>query len=132
MRYSILHNGVPVGEVDLDLTGDPAVGVVNPLPGYAAVSSRVQGATRAFISTMSNEMSPNRPALTDGAALGRELELRDENHELVKTDFIELADWQGRPLNVTVWVRARGAFAGVASRPPLVQRSDGASSANDA
>jgi hypothetical protein len=132
MRYSILHNGVPVGEVDLDLTDDPAVGVVNPLAGYAAVSSRVQDATRAFVATVSNEMSPNPPALADGAALGRELELRDEKQELVRTDFIELADWQGTPLNVTVWVRALGALAGVGSRPPLIRRSDAASSANDA
>src|SRR6476661_6321967 len=95
MRYSILHNGVPVGEVDLDLTVDPAVGVVDQLPGYTAMRSRVQDATRAFIATVSNETSSNRPALAEGAALGRELERRDDKQELVKTDFIELADWQG-------------------------------------
>jgi hypothetical protein len=132
MRYSILHNGVPVGEVELDLTVDPAVGAVRALPGYAAVSSRIQDSTKAFSATVSNEGSTNRQALADGAALGRELELRDENQQLVKTDFIELADWQGKPLDVTVWVRARGALSGVASRPLRVQSSDAASSTYDA
>jgi hypothetical protein len=128
MRYSILRNGVPVGDVELDLTMDPAVGVVNPLPGYAAVRSRVQDATKAFSATISNDTAPSRQALSEGAAIGRELELRDEKQELVRTDFIELADWQGRPLHVTVWVRARGAIAGVGSRSPLIQGSDAASS----
>jgi hypothetical protein len=113
--YRIVHLGVPIGEVDLDLGKDPAAGTVTPLPGYAALRNQVRAATRslrAFGIGLPTGTPPNPNDLAAGAALGRELELRDEQNALVKTDFIELCDWEGEPLGVTVWVRARGALAG--------------------
>ena len=131
MQYSILHNGVPIGQVELDLNIDPAVGVVRPLDGYNSLRERVRSATASLSATISGATDENRTgsdALADGAALGRELELHDRKHGLVQVDFIELADWEGRPLDVTVWVRSRTAIARVhASRPTPSQRAAGSS-----
>ena len=135
MHYRIVHRGVPIGDVDLDLTQDPAAGFVNPLAGYGALRDGVRTATRALRAvgpatpTADAADPPADPAaLAAGAALGRELELRDGENALVKTDFIELADWEGDRLDVTVWVRARGAFAGSPSkRQPTPRNAPGRS-----
>ena len=127
MRYQILHNGVPIGDVDLDLTDDPSVGIVTPSAGYDAICERVRAATNAFRATAfgaPDDPSNRSSALADGVALGHELELSDEQGQLVKVDFIELADWEGKPLDVTVWVRARGALSGVPSTRDTRVRSD--------
>jgi hypothetical protein len=116
MRYAILHRGVPVGDVDLDLANDPAVGAIDPLPGYDSIRDQVRAATRALRAMGVGAPTADGPtdpaALSSGAALGRALELRDEHNALVHTDFMELADWEGEPLHLTVWVRARNAMSG--------------------
>jgi hypothetical protein len=116
VRYTILHRGVPIGNVDLDLTNDPAVGAVDPLAAYESIRDQVRTSTRALrtvgVGTPTAAGPADAAALAIGAALGRALELRDERHTLVQTDFMELADWEGEPLNLTVWVRARSAMSG--------------------
>lgn len=116
MRYTICHQGVPVGRAELDLANNPAVGTVDSLVGYNGIRDQVRAATRALRAVAANALSSAYPAdstaLSIGAALGRALELRDGQSALVQTDFIELADWEGEPLSVTIWVRARGAMSG--------------------
>lgn len=127
MQFKILHKGVPIGEVDLDLSRDPAVGIVNPTAAYESIRERVREATKAFSATAfgsSCDVSSTSNALSDGAALGRELELRDELGDLVKVDFAELADWESKPLDITVWVRARSAHAGTRAFDSGPRRSD--------
>jgi len=51
MQYSILHNGVPIGSVELDLTQDPAVGIVHPAVAYDSIRERIRAATKAFTET---------------------------------------------------------------------------------
>jgi hypothetical protein len=117
LRYKILHRGVPVGEVDLSLEMDPAVGTIDPLLGYESIRHQVRDSTRALRAMGVGAPAPgalaDSSALSAGAALGRALELRDDRDGLVQTDFIELADWEGEPLRLTVWVRARSALSGV-------------------
>jgi hypothetical protein len=117
MRYTILHRGVPVGNVDLDLASDPAVGMVDPLAGYESIREQVRTSTRALrtlgVGAPPADAPTDSAALSLGAVLGRGLELRDEQNVLMQTDFMELADWEGKPLNLTVWVRARNAFSGI-------------------
>ena len=129
MQYRIFHRGVPVGDVVLDLSNDPAVGVVEPMPGYEPLRDRVRAATNAFRVTAfgSDSSTVSASALSDGAVLGRELELRDVNGELVSVDFLELADWDGKPLDVTVWTRARTAASGVGASAPMRPHEHGSS-----
>jgi hypothetical protein len=116
VRYTILHRGVPIGNVDLDLTNDPAVGAVDPLAEYESIRDQVRISTRALrtmgVGAPTTAGPTDSAALSMGAALGRVLELRDEHNALVRTDFMELADWEGELLNLTVWVRAQGAMSG--------------------
>lgn len=135
MKYNILHNGVPIGDVDLDLADDPAVGIVHPLPAYDSLRQRVRAATEAFRATALGLSAPGATssgALSAGASLGRELELQDEQRQLIKVDFIELADWAGKPLDVTVWVRARGAFSGIPAKLPVPGQANSGSLRSDA
>ena len=135
MRYRIRHKGVPIGDVDLDLTNDPAVGIVEPLDSYGSIRDRVRSATKAFTATafgLGDSEPTSSVVLADGAALGRELELRDDRQDLVKVDFVELADWEGKPLDITVWVRARHALSGVPSIRPDPKRTNHGSSPSDA
>jgi hypothetical protein len=131
MRYKIVHRGVPIGDVELDLTTDPAIGAVAPLEGYDAIRDTVRAATGALIAmgmgTTAPQGSPDPTALALGALLGRELELRDPQNSLVKTDYVEVAEWNDEP-RVTVWVRARGAFGGVPASPAPGSRLDRAAS----
>ena len=127
MRYTILHRGVPVGRVDLNLANDPAVGTIDPFPGYESIRDQVRNATRALrtmgVGAPTAAGPTDSAALSMGAALGRALELRDDHNALVQTDFMELADWEGEPLNLTVWVRAQNAMSG----KPSTRRSPSSS-----
>ena len=123
MRYTITHRGVPIGEAELDLGPDLAVGAMRPLPAYAAVRPLVRAATDAlrglgFLGPPADPVSSDagRAALQRGATLGRALELRDARGALVTADFVELMDWPGAESEVTAWVRAREAPAAVPAR----------------
>jgi len=48
MRYTITHTGVPIGEVDLDLSAELAAADVLPLAGYEAIRPDVQAVTIAM------------------------------------------------------------------------------------
>jgi len=121
MSYTILHRGIPVGDVDLDLSKDPAVGTVHPLQGYESIRHQVRASTRALramgVGSPADAGATDAEALSIGVTLGRALELRDERGGLAQTDSIELGDWEGRPLSLTVWVRARGALSGSPAQP---------------
>jgi hypothetical protein len=126
MWYTISHQGVPIGEADLDLGPEVTVGAVRPLPGYAAVQPLVRAATDAlrglgYLGAASERASDaaGRAALARGATLGRALELRDARGTLVTADFVELMEWPGAESEVTAvtaWVRAREAPAAVPAR----------------
>ena len=123
MRYTISHQGVPIGEAELDLGPEVTVGAVRPLPGYAVVQPVVRAATDAlrglgYLGPASEPVSDaaGRAALARGATLGRALELRDARGALAAADYVELMDWPGTEPEVTAWVRAREAPAGVPAR----------------
>jgi hypothetical protein len=127
MRYHITRHGVPIGEVDLALGADIAAGDVRPLPAYDAVRTDVQAATRALrslgafgpIDEPHGENLERSAVIARGAALGRELDLRDAEGGAVAVDWIELLDFGGSPASVAAWVRARTAPAHVgADLPP--------------
>src|ERR1051325_11926077 len=126
MFVSILHRGIPIGDVDLDLASDPAVGLVATLPSYEQLRERVLIATRALQASISGasdaSLSLSAEAIASGAALGRELELRDRQGAPIQTDIIELTDWETDPLGVTVWVRMRRAPDGSPTAQGLIER----------
>ena len=137
MRYTITHQGVPVGTVDLEPSGDVAAGSVAPLPAYDALRPVARAATVALRNLAPIGPRPPDPplfgqrdpdpaaaaaqeALRRGADLGRSLELRDPTGALVPADFVELTDWPGGHPEVAVLVRFRGAHPGgpAVRRPP--------------
>ena len=128
MRYRILYRGVPIGDANLDLANDPAAALVEPRPAFETLRHRLREATRALATVESAGRPANSAALADGSAIGRELELRDGNGELVATDFIELAEWDRSDPQVTVWVRARGSISGVPARQRPTPKSNSGSS----
>lgn len=123
MRYTITYRGIPIGEVDLDVGAELTAGDVVPLAGYDAVRADVQAVTLAMdvLGFMGPAAGPLRAAvaadlaagvdpsaaLTRGAELGRELELRDSRGLPVAVDWIELMDFAGSPPLITAWVRVR-------------------------
>ena len=48
VRYTITHQGAPIGTAGLDASAERTVGQVNPLPACAAVRPLVQTATDAL------------------------------------------------------------------------------------
>lgn len=135
MRYTVSHKGVPIGEVELDLSAELAAADMVPLAGYEAVRPDVQAVTLAMdvlgfmgpfarplraavAADLAAGVAP-RDALARGAELGRELELRDPRGAPVAVDWIELMDFAGSPPEIAAWVRVRTApSAVVASGAP--------------
>jgi len=135
MRYTIAHQGVPIGTVELQREAEHVTaGDVRPLPAYAAIQPAVRAATRAlrnlgFSGPATERVSAERgmSALGDGAVLGRTLELRDERGNPVPVDFIDLTDWSGAEPEIVAFVRFREAAAPTAAelRVPPQAAADG-------
>ena len=136
MRYTITHQGVPVGVVELVPDAELVAGAVAPLPAYDALRPTTRAASVALRNVVpvgprpldpalfgrgepGAELAAAQEALRRGAELGRALELRDPDGALVPADFVELTDWPGGDPEVAVLVRFRSAHAGV----PAVRRS---------
>jgi len=101
MWFTLVHNGVPIGAVDLPLAG-LAAGRVACLRAYGAIQPVVRVATAALLdvgvfgvaapprSPRSAETIRLRRALARGARL--QLELRSDAGELVPTTFVNLLE----------------------------------------
>ena len=129
MLFTITHNGVPVGTLELTRADTSAaeqlVCAVMPLPGYSPLQPIVRAASAALRNLMpagppadrGTELSAER-ALNRGAELGRALELRDVTGLLVPTDFVELSEWPGGNPEVAALIRFRFSHAAVPARLP--------------
>ena len=45
MRFTITHQGVPIGRIELEPRPELTAGTVEPLPGYAAIQPIVRAAS---------------------------------------------------------------------------------------
>ncbi|HJU69012.1 MAG TPA: hypothetical protein VJ650_12310 [Gemmatimonadaceae bacterium] len=129
MLFTITHNGVPVGTVELTRADTSAAEqiacAVLPLPGYAPIQPVVRAASVALRNLLPagpaadpGTQAAAERALGRGAELGRALELRDPTGLLVPTDFIELSEWQGGNPEVAALIRFRLSHAAVPARLP--------------
>ena len=120
MQFTIVHQGVPIGIVELNEPGEYLVVPVATLPAYEVLRTRVRAASIALADVaLSSGTSPEAGgALRRGADLGRALELRDHAGSLVPTDFIELTGLAGR--------RAGGCRDAADSRVTRPHRGEGA------
>ena len=134
MRFTITHQGVPVGELELPSGGERVAVPVDPLPAYESIRPLVRAASIALsqvalAGTGETALPPVRSqtALHRGAELGRALELRDATGALVPTDFIDLTDWPGGEPAVAAIVGLRDSHA---ARPAVERplRRDGTDS----
>lgn len=111
MRYTIEHQGVPVGIVEVMPGAELTAADVQPLPGYAAIQPLVRTATDAlrnlgFIGPVAEPTSSARgaDALAAAGALGGRLELRDERGAMVPVEAIDLTDWPGSENEVVAFI----------------------------
>jgi len=121
--FTITHQGVPLGTVELDPAQQRVAAAVATLPAYEAIRPIIQAASAALRAAAvggGEADTGSRDALQRGAALGKDLELRDSAGELVPTDFIELAEWPGEDPEVRAWIGFRGVPAAQPARrsPP--------------
>ena len=111
MRFSLTHQGVPIGSVDLALDGGQVEGVVEVLPAYEAVRAIAQRATKALLEVRDRSRearAERREGFREGAELARALELRDAHGDRVPADYVVLHDEPGRdaPLLKVIGVHA--------------------------
>ena len=148
MQYTIIRQGVPIGEVDLAFGSELAAGSLRPLRAYDAVRADVQLATFALgvlgflgpadwpwcsgVVPSPGQTLDLTAALTRGAHLGRELALRDWRGATVAVDWIELLDFGGSPPDVRAWLGVHGALDGVPASLAPRHRAAGKSSRPEA
>ena len=124
MRFTITHNGVPVGTVEFN-PAEESVGIpVRPLSGYAGVREIVRAMTNTLLSISSGKgnLPVAAAALKRGTELKQQLELQDEMGVLVPVDFIVLTEWPGLMPTVVATLQLRDAHATVPApvpRPPI-------------
>lgn len=108
--YTVTHQGVPIGVIELPSDADRVTVAVDPLPAYAAVRPIVLRASSA-LADVALGRAANAFALQEAAELGRVLELRDASGVLVPVDFIELTEWPGGNIEFAAFVRLRDSHA---------------------
>ena len=133
MKYTIEHQGVPVGTVELKAQSEVAAADVEPLAGYATIEPVVRAATTALrnlgfrgaVAHVASNASEST-VLRDAATLGRQLELRDGRGAAVAVDFIDITDWSEREREIVAFVTFRDASAHVSTpgRPAAQQGHD--------
>ena len=128
MQFTITHEGVPVGIVELKEPGEYMVVPVVPLPAYEALRKSVRAASIALadVALAAGSSPRTSEALRRGADLGRVLELHDHAGALVPTDFIELTEWPGGEPPIAAMLRFRASHARVSAKVvPLPRRERG-------
>ena len=139
VRYTIEHRGVPVGIIEPKALDDLTAADVQPLPGYEAIRPVVRDGTVAlrnlgFLGPAAEPVSADRGAAALGAAaaLGRQLELRDERGEPVAVDCVDLTDWPGAESEVVAFITFRDAQTPVSAPLQSPAPRDADSSRQDA
>ena len=127
VQFTITHEGVPVGIVELKEPGEYMVVPVEPLPAYEALRKSVRAASIALadVALAAGSSPRTSEALRRGVDLGRVLELHDHAGALVPTDFIELTEWPGGQPPIAAMLRFRASHARVAAKvvpPPRRER----------
>ena len=122
MKYTIEHQGVPVGTIELKAHNDLAAADVEPLAGYVTIEPVVRAATTAlrnlgFRGPVANVASnaSESTVLRAAATLGRQLELRDERGAAVAVDFIDMTDWSEKEREIVAFITFRDASAHVST-----------------
>jgi hypothetical protein len=126
-QFTVTHNGVPLGVVEVPAQSDRVIVAMVPLPAYSTVRPLVRAASAALADVALAREADAR-ALQRGAELGRALELRDLTGTLVPADFIELTDWPGGTPEVAAFIRFRDSHAPVPADLPPDNRRDSDSS----
>ena len=98
-RYTIFHQGAPIGVVDAVVQKEFAAGPVTSLPAYETLRPQITEASRAMRdqgatapATDLESRDRRKAAMNREKELGYELELRDERGETVAVDSIWLND----------------------------------------
>ncbi|HEX5409326.1 MAG TPA: hypothetical protein VFW89_06110 [Gemmatimonadaceae bacterium] len=123
-RYTVTHQGVPVGTVDLAIGTHQGVGTLDTLPGYQAVAptlgaaARLGRVARSALLVMPSDGSTPFPELAEvQRAAALTFELWDERGTYVPATMIRMVRLRTRP-GITVFVDFGEAGAEVYARTP--------------
>ena len=122
MRYTVSHQGVPVGTVEL-APGETVAGELSATPAYKSIQAVVRAASEVLWAQ--GFLAAGQPAtrIPDAAALSRAqslpLELRDSHGGFVAADFVNIVERPGLGEPPVAFVRFRHAPAAEpATQPP--------------
>ena len=114
MRYTVSHQGVPVGTVEL-APGETVAGELSATPAYKSIQAVVRAASEVLWAQgfLAAGQPPTR--IPDAAALSRAqslpLELRDSRGGFVAADFVNIVERPGLGEPPVAFVRFRHAPA---------------------
>ena len=133
MRYTVLHDGVPIGTAALIPRSGMVAGDFAPLPAYAAVRDVIRDATHVLwevgLFGVPGDADRSRDAVraadTLAQAAALRLELRDATGQPVPTAFVNVLEMPSREPELTAVVRFEDAHAPVGARLPRPPRREG-------
>jgi hypothetical protein len=95
MRYSVMHDGIPVGFVDLE-SGELVAGRLAPLPTIDSLRGTLRAGSEALLALgffgAATEAGQNGSGTALRAAAALRFDLQDERGALVPTTFVNVID----------------------------------------
>lgn len=127
MRFSVIHNGIPIGGVELAV-GELVAGQLAPLPMIDPLRETLRAGSNALLSLgffgAATEAGSNGAGGALRAAAALQFELVDERGEVVPTTFVNVIDAPDGGLVVLARFGHAHASVGAAVQPK--PRSDSA------
>jgi hypothetical protein len=95
MRYSVMHNGIPVGFVELE-SGELVAGRLAPLPAIDSLRTTLRAGSEALLAFgffgAATDAGRNGSGSALRAAAALRFDLYDDRDELVPTTFVNVID----------------------------------------
>jgi len=121
VRFTVTHEGVPIGKVELEIGARQGIGSLEPSPAYESIAPTLRevkslgGHALVELLVLPVDEEPSIPALRPAAAL--RFELWDELGVYVPAAVVRLVDLQSRA-GVTVFAEFGESSADVLARYP--------------
>ena len=124
MRYAVVHEGVPVGHIELT-TGELVAAPLLPLPAFEALRPTVQAGSAALLTLgffgAASTVGQNGSAAALQAAAALQFDLVDLQGELVPATFVNVLEAPDGGL--VVFARLGHAHARVVANKPVTSRA---------
>ena len=128
LQCTVIHQGVPIGTVDLEMLGAQGLGTLTPLPAYQSIRWRILFAgalgreARVELLTRQADAVPSHPVIAKAAL---PFELLDWRGATVPANVVRLVELRTRPgVTVLVDFRAEGVGELASIAPPPAALAD--------